>query len=301
MNDPFGAFLNNVGGLFAGTNPPFAPQISNLIGFNIPGVPLISARDYFLSQMTSWLTTVPMVTQWVVVIERFPASLNSSFIQALERVDSGRQGFDISSAVNILKQYPFQRVLGCLFVHGVTIPSEQYDVGSVSVPNNRGFLPGIIANGRNTEPPSLVLEFRESNASFVDSVIRPWSILTSHYGLVARPNDRFDVVGNSYDEKNMKTNMMVLQYSRSIQNVSMIPRKTWMFYNCAPYNIAEQSLEYGEEKLEVLTTRWTYSNYTIADGLYLPVGSIINQIAEGSLANVAGGTQFQVPFRPFGG
>lgn len=303
MNDPFSSFLNNVGGLFTGTNPPFAPQVSSLIGFNIPGVPLLSVRDYFLAQMTSWLTTIPMTTQWIVVIERFPAALNSSFIQALERVDAGRQGFDITTAVNILKQSPFQRIVGCLFVHGVTIPAEQYDVGSVSVPNNRGFLPGIIAQGRSTEPPTLVLEFRETNTSFVDSVVRPWSILTSHYGLAARPGDNFNVVGNAYDEKNMKTNMVILQYTRSIQNISMIPRKTWYFYNCAPYNVAEQSLEYSEEKLEVHTTRWTYSNYTVADGLYLPVGSIINQIADGSLANItgAGANVFQSPYRPFGG
>jgi len=302
VNDPFSSFLNNVGGLFTGTNPPFAPQFAELIGFNVPGKPLISARDYFLSQMTSWLTTVPMTTQWIVLIERFPTSLNSSFIQALERTDASRQGFDITNAVNLLKSYPYQRVIGCLFTHGVTIPSEQYEVTSVSVPNNRGFLPGVIAGGRNTEPPTLVLEFRETNSSFVDSVIRPWSILTSHYGLTVRPGDQYGVTGNQYDDKNMKTNLIIMQYSRSIQNISMIPRKVWYFYNCAPYNISEQSLEYSEEKLQILTTRWTYTNYTIADSLYLPVGSIIDSISQGSLNGIINNSGLTTgPFNPFGG
>lgn len=302
MNDPFNNLIQNVGGLFAGTNPPFAPQVSQLIGFNIPGKPLISARDYFLAQMDSWLTTNPMTTQWIVVIERFPVALQTSFIQALERIDGGNDGFNISTAVNLLKSYPFQRVIGCLFVHGVTIPAEQYDVGSVTVPNNRGFLPGIIGGPRQTEPPSLVLEFRETNTSFVDAVIRPWTILTSHYGLTTRPGDRSTVVGNVYDEKNMKTNITVLQYTRSLQNVSMVPRKVWHFYNCAPYNIAEQSLEYTEERLEILQTRWSYTNYTVADNLYLPLGSIIQNISQFGFPNITSdaGT-FNPPYSPIGG
>lgn len=303
MNDPINSLLSNVGGVFTGTNPAFAPQIANLIGVNVPGKPLISARDYFLSQMTSWVSTVPMTTQWIVVVERFPAALNSSFIQALERVDGGRQGYDITAAVETLKSFPFQRVIGCLFTHGVTIPSEQYDVTSVSVPNNRGFLPGIIAGGRTVDPPTLVLEFRESNTSFVDSVIRPWSILTSHYGLAVRPGDQYSVIGNQYDDKNMKTNLIIMQYSRSLQNISMIPRKTWYFYNCAPYNISEQSLEYSEEKLQVLTTRWTYTNYTVANNLYLPLGSIITTIGQGGLNGIvdpANTGLTSAPFNPLG-
>jgi hypothetical protein len=99
----------------------------------------------------------------------------------------------------------------------------------------------------------------------------------------------------------MKTNMVILQYSRSLQNISMIPRKTWYFYNCAPYNIAEQSLEYSEEMLQVLTTRWTYSNYTVADGLYLPLGSIIDSVAQGGFNSVITGSGLtSAPFNPIG-
>ena len=301
MNDPFNAALSNIGNVFAGTNPPFAPQITDLIGFNVPGKPIISARDFFLSQMGSWASMIPMTTQWIVVIERFPAALQSSFIQGLERVDASRQGYDITAAVEMLKSYPYQRILGCLFVHSVQIPSEQYEVSSVTVQNNRGFLPGVVASGRVTDAPSLTMEFRETNTSFVDSVIRPWTILTSHYGLAARPGDAVKPTGTFYDLKNMKTNMMILQFSRSLQNVSMIPRKTWYFYNCAPYNIGEQALEYSEEKMQVITTRWTYSNYTIADGLYLPLGSIISSIANNGFPPITTGAgTFGPPWSPIG-
>jgi hypothetical protein len=302
VNDPINDALSNLGGIFTGVNPPFAPQITDLIGFNIPGKPLISARDYFLAQMESWLSVIPMTTQWIAVIERFPVALQTSFIQSLERTDASKHGWDISTAVNALKQSPYQRIVGCLFVHGVTIPAEQYDVSSVTVPNNRGFLPGIIAGGRQTEPQSLVLEFRETNTSFVDAVIRPWSILTSHYGLVTRPGDQISRTGTLYDDKNMKTNIIILQYTRSLQNVSMIPRKTWTFYNCAPYNISDQSLEYSEEKLQILTTRWTYTNYTVGDNLYMPLGSIIQNFSENGFPNITGNSGIaKPPFSPLGG
>lgn len=302
MNDPFNDLLSNIGGLFDGTNPPFAPQISQLVGLNIPGKPLISARDYFLAQMDSWLTTIPMTTQWVVVVQRYPKALTSSIIQSLERTDASKHGWDITAAVNILASYPFQSVVGCLFAHEVTIPSEQYDVVSAAIPNNRGFLPGILAGNRSTEPPTLAITFKDTNTSFIDSVIRPWVILTSHFGLVTRPGDSATLLGNTFDDKNVKTNIMILQYTRSLQNISMIPRKIWQFYNCAPFNVSEQTLEYSEEKLPTVQTRWSYSNYTVSDSLYLPLGSLIQNISHYGWPSVtAGSGTFGPPYSPIGG
>jgi hypothetical protein len=42
--------FGNAGGLLTGQNPIIQPQIASLIGFNIPATPLISTRDYFLTQ-----------------------------------------------------------------------------------------------------------------------------------------------------------------------------------------------------------------------------------------------------------
>lgn len=302
MNDPFTEALSNIGGLLDGTNPPFAPQITQLIGFNIPGKPLVSTQEYFLTQMDSWLTTIPMTTQWIIVIQRFPSALNSNILQSLERTDGSKHGFDISSAVAALGSYPFQSVIGCLFAHEVTIPSEQLDVGSVTVANNRGFLPGVVANGRSTEPPTLAITFRETNTSFVDSVIRPWSILTAHYGLASRPGDSATNLIAVKDPKNIKTNISILQYTRSLQNTSMIPRKVWQFFNCAPFNVGEQTLEYTEEHLATIPTRWTYSNYTVADNLYLPIGAIISNYVKSGFPNITSGVgTFGPPYSPIGG
>lgn len=286
LTDALNGLGNNFQGLVTGTNPLFAPQVTNLFGFNIPGVPIISARDYFLVQMESWFTAIPNPTQWIVVIDRYPAALRTSLIQGLERIDGGKKGFDINNAVNILKSYPMQKVIGCLFAHEITIPSEEYDAESVSVENNAGFLPGILGGRRTPTPNTLQISFKETNTSFIDFVVRPWVILGAHYGMAARPDD----VPGRRGLKNMKVNMTLLQYTKTYQGISMVPRKAFTFYNCTPVNIAEQSMDYENDQLVTYSTRWTYSNYTVENSLYLPIGDIVNRISNGSIPRV---TSFQ--------
>jgi len=290
VNNPFTSALQglqeNFTNLFRGTNPSFAPQISELFGFNIPGVPLISPRDYFLFQMESWFTSIPMSTQWIIVIDNYPVALRSDIIQGLEIVDGSKKGWDISTSVSILKSFPLQRIIGCLFANSISIPAEQYNIDSISVPNNRGFLPGILGSNRQTEPHSLTIEFRDTNTSFIDHLLRPWVILGSHFGMVSRPAD----VNGTRDLNNMKCNMTLLQYGRTLNSISMIPRKVWTFYNCMPYNIGEQSYNYETETVNNFATRWTYSNYTIENSLYLPVQDIVNRISNGDIPRI---TSFQ--------
>ncbi len=132
MNDPFSSalqgFTNNLVGIGNGTNPLFAPQVTNLFGFNIPGVPIVSPRDYFLVQMESWFTSIPMSTQWIIVIDNYPPALRTQVMQGLERTDGSKKGFDISTAKTILASFPLQKITGCLFAYSATIPFEEYEV-----------------------------------------------------------------------------------------------------------------------------------------------------------------------------
>ena len=109
MNNPFTEVIRglgqNVSGLLTGENPLSNPSITSLFGFTVPGTPLISSRDYFLSQMESWFTTVPMRTQWMVLIQSYPTLLTTSVLQNLERTEGNFNNFNISQAVSILKSY----------------------------------------------------------------------------------------------------------------------------------------------------------------------------------------------------
>ena len=104
--------------------------------------------------------------------------------------------------------------------------------------------------------------------------MRPWVIMASHYGLVARnPNDPNEVL------KNPKTNLTVVQYTRSKEGLSQIPRKTWRFYNCVPISISNRDYGYQEDEgVKNFNTLWTFDNYEISSNLYLSVSEMIKAI-----------------------
>ncbi len=275
MNNQFTEVIRglgqNISGLLTGENPLSNPSITSLFGFTVPGTPLISSRDYFLSQMESWFTTVPMRTQWMVLIQSYPTLLTTSVLQNLERTEGNFNNFNISQAVSILKSYPLNKVVGCLFAQGVNIPQlENLEVGRDKIFNQqqRGFIPGVVSNGRQPFG-DLTIQFRETNTSFVDFVVRPWTILSEHFGMVARPPG---------DLRNVSTTIKVLQFTRTYQEISQIPRKIWTFYNCMPTSVNSKNLTYDQESMEIDDTTWAFSNYAVENNLYLPLPDIINKI-----------------------
>jgi len=81
----------------------------------------------------------------------------------------------------------------------------------------------------------------------------------------------------------MSTTISILQFTRSYQKLSQIPRKIWTFYNCFPISVSNQNLTYDAEGMEINSTSWSYSNYAIQNNLYLPLPDIINKISSGGL------------------
>lgn len=281
LNNPLSNALNsiigNVKGIFTGRNPLTQPQVGELFGFNIQGAPLVSTRDYFLLQLESWLTAIPLQSQWIVLIQPFPVCINTNILQGLERTGGDSKNFNVDRARGLLTSFPFQRVNGCIFAQGVQIPSETMGVQKASITTGaqRGFLPGIVSSGRSNEH-TLNIDFLETNTSFTDFIIRPWVIAGEHFGFVAREND----TTNSRDIRNVKSTVYVMEYSRTYQNVSMIPKKVWTFFNCSPISVRSYNLGYVEPNTAPrMTTQWTYTNYAVANSLYLPLPDIINRIS----------------------
>jgi hypothetical protein len=277
LSNALNSVLNNAKGLFTGQNPLTQPRLGELFGFNIQGAPLVSTRDYFLLQLESWLTTIPLQSQWIVLIQPFPSCINTNIMQGLERTGGDLKNFDVDRARNLLAGYPFQRVNGCLFAQSVTTPNEDMSTAKASINEgaSRGFLPGIISSGRNVTN-TIEINFLETNTSFTDFVIRPWVIAGEHFGFVARENDSY----NKRDPRNVKSTLYVMEYSRTFQHVSMIPKKVWTFFNCAPIQISSKTLGYDEPNTApTISTRWVYTNYAVANSLYLPLPQIIDRIS----------------------
>jgi len=278
LSNAFNSLVGNIAGVANGRNPLTQPQVADLFGFNIQGTPLVSTRDYFLLQLESWLTSIPLQTQWIILIQPFPQCINTEILQGLEVTGGDYKNFNVSQAKNILTSFPFQKVNGCIFAQKVTIPGETMNVSPASVENNRGFLPGITSGGRGSSytPNSISIDFLETNTSFSDFVLRPWIIASEHFGFVARERDS----DRSRDVRNVKSTVYVMEYGKTYQHVSMIPKKVWTFFNCVPTSVEQYTLDYVEPNTPpIMKSTWTYTNYAVANSLYLPLPNIINTIS----------------------
>ena len=80
------------------------------------------------------------------------------------------------------------------------------------------------------------------------------------------------------DLRNVSTTIKVLQFTRTYQEISQIPRKIWTFYNCMPTSVNPKNLTYDQESMEIDDTTWAFSNYAVENNLYLPLPDIINKI-----------------------
>lgn len=256
-----------------------AQPSTSILGVNIPGIPLVSFRDYFLASMESWVTALPLRTQYIALIDRYPPGINTSLIQSLEPINGDKKNFDVSKAKRILGSYPMNGVVGCIFLQGMQIPAESLNAGVAQIQNNKGFIQGSLLNGREAFASNqLTLQFRETNLSFVDFVIRPWLLLASHAGYVARPSN---------DPKYCKANITLIQYTRSYQKVSQIPRKIWQFYNCVPLSLSNRDLSYDTEQMDAYNVNFTYDGYGIQNNLYIPLPDIIDRLSNGLIPRIS--------------
>ncbi len=252
---------------------------TDIFPFNYP----FSYTENFLQHMEKWEFAIPNKFLWLVNIEAASGSTDTKFIQthpipkyinthnmhqyenADNPVHSGNidqpatysPGWDIDQGKREITQETYMRTgneHGCILAQGVVLPGEQYQVNDVAIDNNMGFLPGKVGGNRSPMAP-LILQWRETNRSFVDLVIRPWIILTSHLGLVARPPT---------DGRNIKANISIVQLAKTYQYTPLLERKIWRFYNCVPVSVDSKELTYQDgNNFDIFTTQWHYTHYTI--------------------------------------
>ena len=271
INNAIQGVSNATNGLVGGS---LAQPGLSLLGTNLPGVPLISFRDRFLDSLSQWTTSIPLNTQFIVLVDNFPAGLTTNVLQNLEPIVQ-RTGFDIDLPKNVSINYKNQGIVGCIFANGFNIGDDSVEAGAAEIPNNRGFIQGTILKDRSDFAQNkFTLSLRETNTSFIDFVIRPWVIMASHFGYVARyMNNPVEAL------KNPKTNITVVQYTRSSAGLSQIPRKTWRFYNCVPTTVSTRDYQYGEdESIKNFDTSWVYDKYEVNSNLYMNVDELIKAI-----------------------
>lgn len=152
------------------------------------------------------------------------------------------------------------------FGNGIVLPQESLGVERGSTILNGGILGGLYSSNR-VQQQNIKTTFLETETSFIDLILRPWVIMTSHLGLIAR--------GSS---ATVKTNLTIFIYSKYPKSKNQfIPtndvpavsvRKVYKFYGCAPVGISDAGYgkhDWGKNSgLPVAAVDWAYNYYTIS-------------------------------------
>jgi len=166
------------------SNPEFSGQIPFFL-------------NTFLSKPA---TALPKGAQWVLSFDGVYSVPNQGGntpnnpvnnvvpVAAIKRgVQFEPQKWNIEAGLNTLLARDYQQTKGCLFAQSVQIPGESSVANPEGVQTN-GFIRSFSGGGRNSFS-ALQISFLETNVSFVENVIRPWTIATAHLGLIARSGD----------------------------------------------------------------------------------------------------------------
>lgn len=275
-----------VGGAKSILGNPGAASI-DILGTNVPLFPLISYRNHFLRMLSTWSGSIPNQFMWMVLIDRFPPAIQTSMLQHYEPTgDGGKIGNNIDKNTRTVTSAAYQRIGGCVFAQGVNVPGESMSVGYSNVTKPRGFIGGLYTD-RRADLQTMTLQFLETNTSFNDFVIRPWIILGSHLGLVARPNDVPE--NGDIDPRNIKTNITVIQLAKTYQKRSSVERKVFRFYNCIPISLENSNLATNASQAQLMSTQWHYTHYTVGGLPFVPIEEIINSFGAGQIGNIING------------
>lgn len=224
---------------------------------NLGGMPTVTNNQipFFNNMLCQWAYNIPNKFSWVMVI----TAHNRNYL--LNKIKNTMPtyeppGWDIRQSADATWTESTQDVIGCIFAQGVSIPGESIniDYAGVTEGSNRGFINAPIINGRENFKP-LRAGFLETNKSFVDGVLRPWSIVIGHEGLIAKPRER-----------SIKSDIFVYQLAKNGECSPNIIRKAIIFRDCVPINIGEEELTYSNDSdYPKLQVDFVYNSYYVTE------------------------------------
>lgn len=239
------------------TCPNIKPSIT---GSHIP---------YFHSMLCQWAYSISSPFFWVIVIEAQNRSHLLKSIQSVGSIEPTLKGkWEISqNALNSVFNDQTQNVIGCIFADSIRIPNESLNIGVAGgAQGTNGHLSTPIATGRGSNN-NIQIGFRETNLSFADIFLKPWSIITSYKGLI---NDDGRISSNSgaaYWGGSIKSNIHIYQLATNggvgDACIESVIRKEYHFYDAVPTNINSDDLKSEAGSPNMRQVDFTFNYYTI--------------------------------------
>jgi len=211
-----------------------------------------SKHPYFHEMLCQWATAYYPQFHWIALIEPqnityLRQQITETVPQTYEPSYAGK--WDIQGGFDATFNDQTQKTIGCIFANSVKIPGDS--VSTEISAAYRGFATGILTGNRDY-PHKIDISFNETITSFTDSVLRPWTILTSYKGLIARKQD-----------ESIKATITIYELSPSQAECEPNGiRKTITFYDCAPISVTGCDLK-QDTTLMQFDCSFAFNNYTI--------------------------------------
>jgi hypothetical protein len=218
--------------------------------------------DQYLRNLSEWPTAVGSSNQWflwfdVASVNALTNKLNESLYRFEGNFGKG-DGWNIDEeTVSKLTdfEYHFKDRIGCVFAKQVNLPSESFEAGNDGL-SYAGWMPPATSNAR-TKYGKFRVTFLETNASFVDFVIKPWLVLASYYGMMSRRQD---------SDKNVKCTFCEVYFlARTTAKQLQEPRKAYRFQNVVPVSIDGEQYSYLSDDMKTISVDFVYDQYYVRD------------------------------------
>jgi hypothetical protein len=227
-----------------------------------------SPYAYYLGLLGEWTTGIALASQWFLYFDFTSVNALMSNLQDVlrDREKNSEWTYNKGATATLLDaklQYHSQSLFGCAFAREVKLPREEISAGNEGLEYG-GFQAPATSNNRS-KYGRLSITMIETNASFIDLILRPWTIAVGYNGLVARSRNSKKYVKSNY--------LDVVMLAKTGAYSPMGIRKIYRFYNVAPVSIPQETYSYAEEGLRVSDVEFVFDSYAVMDG---GTGAFIN-------------------------
>ena len=141
-----------------------------------------SPVPYFYQLLNTPAGSLPKGAQWVVMFEDLAKNILPGIEQALKY--EGHE-WKIAKAAQVVIGDNYQKTSGCIFCQAIGLPGESMTANLEGSIVSNAFLRSHVGQGRNQQQ-TMRMTFIDTNVSFAENFLRPWSISTANFGLIAR-------------------------------------------------------------------------------------------------------------------
>lgn len=232
----------------------------------------ISAGYYenFLTRLGEWSTAVPLQNFWVILMSvpnGVRTWIDKLTNEGLDEYAWSRFQIDaFDEMVQKTETASDDFIYGCFLARNITIPGDGIELDTVKIQNDPGLLYPSISRGRMSTQ-NLTISFLETNNSYIDNVLRPWSVVSSYTGLVSRTEGEIKgSIEALFFGKSDELQPTTINGSPTLtlQGRRVIKRKRINFYNVVPVNINAQEYSYIGDAVLTRPVRFTYTSYSVA-------------------------------------